>query len=374
MNLAYKKNIGFTIIELIIVIAIIALLAVAVFVVVNPAKRIGESRDAQRWLDLRAIASAVEKYTSENASLPTDFSIGTLTTDSKVVLCSSAAELTCDGQTTACAVVDDADFLGKYLPELPVDPGKDDDSDTGYYVSVSSGDILSFGACDSYSTEDAPFVKSTTPGWSCGSDLVDPRDGTTYGSVLAADGNCWMDRNLGATRAAIAYNDSQAYGDLYQWGRYADGHQVTTSNNTATLSASDTPGHGDFITAASSPNDWRSPQNSSLWQGEDGTNNPCPNGWRLPTGGGGGEWAGVISAEGITNSATAYSSSLKFVVSGRRHDNDGGTSLLGSWGYYWSSTASGSNSASVYFSSSAVSSSFNTTRARGHAVRCIRDS
>ena len=37
-----------------------------------------------------------------------------------------------------------------------------------------------------------------------------------------------MDRNLGASRAANAKNDYQAYGCLYQWGRGNDGHASIT--------------------------------------------------------------------------------------------------------------------------------------------------
>ena len=49
-KLIFSKK-GFTLIELIIVVAIIALLAAATFVAVNPAKRIGEANDAQRWFN-----------------------------------------------------------------------------------------------------------------------------------------------------------------------------------------------------------------------------------------------------------------------------------------------------------------------------------
>jgi hypothetical protein len=35
----------------------------------------------------------------------------------------------------------------------------------------------------------------------------------------------WMDRNLGANRAATSSTDTEACGDLYQWGRRADGLQ-----------------------------------------------------------------------------------------------------------------------------------------------------
>jgi uncharacterized protein (TIGR02145 family) len=51
------------------------------------------------------------------------------------------------------------------------------------------------------------------------------------------------------------------------------------------------------------PYDWRVPQNDNLWQGVDGTNNPCPEGWRIPTQT---EWATLVSDEVITNYTTAY--------------------------------------------------------------------
>jgi len=96
-------------------------------------------------------------------------------------------------------------------------------------------------------------------------------------------GKVWMDRNLGATRVATSSIDALSYGDLYQWGRDSDGHQIRTLGTTTTLSVSDIPGHGDFILTSSSPYDWRSGQNDNLWQGVNGTNNPCPAGYRLPT-------------------------------------------------------------------------------------------
>ena len=66
--------------------------------------------------------------------------------------------------------------------------------------------------------------------------------------VLNPDtGKTWMDRNLGASRAATSKTDEQAYGDLYQWGRGADGHQCRNSNTTTTLSSTDQPLNGDFI-------------------------------------------------------------------------------------------------------------------------------
>ncbi len=105
-----------------------------------------------------------------------------------------------------------------------------------------------------------------------------------YGTVLSANNKCWLDRNLGASRVATSSTDASSYGHLFQWGRLDDGHQVRNSLNMGTLSNSDVPGHGNFIfVGLFDPYDWRSPQNSNLWQGANGINNPCPFGFRLPS-------------------------------------------------------------------------------------------
>ncbi len=83
-----------------------------------------------------------------------------------------------------------------------------------------------------------------------------------------------MDRNLGAARVATSSTDASSYGDLYQWGRLTDGHQLRNSDVTTVLSTSDAPGHANFIINAPTPFDWRSPQNDNLWQGVNGINNP----------------------------------------------------------------------------------------------------
>jgi hypothetical protein len=43
----------------------------------------------------------------------------------------------------------------------------------------------------------------------------------------------WLDRNLGATQVATSLNDSDAYGDLYQWGRAKDGHEKSSTTTIA---------------------------------------------------------------------------------------------------------------------------------------------
>lgn len=183
-------------------------------------------------------------------------------------------------------------------------------------------------------------------------------------------GEIWMDRNLGASQVATSSTDAAAYGDLYQWGRAADGHESRTSGTTSTLATSDTPGHGNFITnGSSSPYDWRNPQNDNLWQGVSGTNNPCPSGYRLPTEA---EWQAERTSWSSNNAAGAFASPLKLPVAGYRNYSDGSLDAVGSSGYYWSSAVGGAGSRFLFFNSSGAGMN-SYSRAYGFSVRCLKD-
>ncbi len=182
-------------------------------------------------------------------------------------------------------------------------------------------------------------------------------------------GKIWMDRNLGASQVATSSTDAASYGDLYQWGRRADGHQCRTSATTATLSSIDQPANGNFILAPSAPYDWRSPQNANLWQGVNGVNNPCPSGYRIPT-------ELELEAERLSWSANtsvgAFASPLKLPMAGDRVFSNGSLNYVGTNGVCWSSTVSGSNSRYLSFNSSNAYMSI-YHRAFGFSVRCLKD-
>jgi uncharacterized protein (TIGR02145 family) len=182
-------------------------------------------------------------------------------------------------------------------------------------------------------------------------------------------GKIWMDRNLGASQVATSSTDAAAYGDLYQWGRRADGHQCRTSPTTATLSSIDQPANGNFILTPNAPYDWRSPQNANLWQGVNGVNNPCPSGYRIPT-------ETEINTErlswSVNTSVGAFASPLKWTMAGNRSHSSGTLYDVGSYGYYWSSSVSGSYSRYLNFTSSAAYM-LDNYRAGGFTVRCIKD-
>lgn len=204
-----------------------------------------------------------------------------------------------------------------------------------------------------------------------GSDLI-------RGSIktVSSAGQVWMDRNLGASRGATSFDDEEAFGDLYQWGRGADGHQKRTSATTSTSSSTDEPGHSNFIIPQSSKYDWRNPQNDTLWQGADGINNPCPSGFRLPTSI---ELQTELATWSSNNAAGAFASPLKLVVAGQRGAIDGVVSIQGKHGQgkdagYWSSTVEGRNARALYFLSDYVLAIItDSARGYGYSVRCLKD-
>lgn len=197
--------------------------------------------------------------------------------------------------------------------------------------------------------------------------------GKTYGAVYnPATGRCWLDRNLGATQVATSSTDEDAYGDLFQWGRGDDGHQERDSETYDAGQASTyEPNEGNdwdgkFILNSIT---WLDENTTNLWQGVNGTNNPCPTGWRIPTVA---EWNEELLSWSTNNAAGAFASPLKLPVAGGRLGSSGGGHLVGSYGFYWTSEASGDYAFDVRFWSSDTSSNI-SGRSEGRSVRCLKD-
>ena len=202
----------------------------------------------------------------------------------------------------------------------------------------------------------------------------------------------WMDRNLGARRVATALDDVYSYGNHYQWGRPADGHEITVwngtshvtgrglNNTTATLATTDAPAHGDFIITNTTPFDWRSNNNINRWA--TASQGPCPAGYHVPTNA---EWSTADAAAlgsgngtnggnttGWDNNVETFESALKLPSAGNRSRVNGLLLSQGSFGSYWSSTVSGTFARYLYFYSTVAHTSSNT-RANGFTVRCLKN-
>jgi uncharacterized protein (TIGR02145 family) len=217
-------------------------------------------------------------------------------------------------------------------------------------------------------------------------------------------GKTWLNNNLGADYANVnhasfninqqaqtattgnAATDYHAYGSLFQWGRQADGHElITWTSGTKGAGVSgvtrinnNNPTNTLFIREGSSPYDWRSSQDVTLWASESSTNNVCPLGYRLPLNPNGAKDAdNEFYQETRTwtsqNAAGAATSTLALSLSGNRYHGNGTVSIAGTYGDYWSGSVNSRSSRSMYLHTSAVYPNNGYYRAYGFSVRCLKN-
>jgi len=111
-----KNQHGFTLLEVLLVVAIIAILAGIVIIAINPGKQLGDSRNAQRQADVTTILNAVYQYSLDNnGTLPTSI------TNTATEMCKTG---TVAATCTSGSLVDLSTVTtsGKYIAALPVDP------------------------------------------------------------------------------------------------------------------------------------------------------------------------------------------------------------------------------------------------------------
>jgi uncharacterized protein (TIGR02145 family) len=210
-----------------------------------------------------------------------------------------------------------------------------------------------------------------------------PASTTTVTDVVLGT-QTWMDRNLGARRLATAIDDGFSYGNYYQWGRPADGHEITVLNGTSTstgrgladatvleaLATTDAPGHANFITTNIAPQDWRDDNNDNRWF--TANTGPCPANYHVPTAD---EWETLLAYIGAEDTTELYESAIKTSLGGRRVSTTGDLTLVGGYGYYWSSDVDrtgGAGDVSVMYLTGGTTGILPFDRTRGLAVRCIK--
>ncbi len=128
---------GFTLIEVLLVIVIIAILAGIVIIAVNPARQISQANNTQRSNDVRALLDATQEYALDNRGvLPTE-------------LTATATEIgSATGLINICTYL-----VPTYLTEMPADPTDDDATytdctsyATGYNISVDTDGKVTIAA------------------------------------------------------------------------------------------------------------------------------------------------------------------------------------------------------------------------------------
>ena len=144
-----KKYQGFSLIEILVVVALIIILATITIVAINPAKNFRDTRNAQRSADIMQILNAVTQYTSEEGNLLSG--LGTIPACDVV-----EAEYGVQIGTGAGNVNLATGLVEEYLVAIPTDPSGGTDEATGYYIcQTTTGrvEITGFKEIDANNTE-----------------------------------------------------------------------------------------------------------------------------------------------------------------------------------------------------------------------------
>ena len=132
---------GFTLLEILLVVAAIGILAGIVIVAINPGKQMADTRDAQRKVDVSTIINAVYQYAVDNGSLPASI------TTSDLAICADG------GDCTGIADLGVLTANGTYIVGIPNDPTDATTDQSGYTISKDANDRV---------TVTAPGAENTT--------------------------------------------------------------------------------------------------------------------------------------------------------------------------------------------------------------------
>jgi prepilin-type N-terminal cleavage/methylation domain-containing protein len=130
-----KQIKGFTLLEILLVVAAIAILASIVIFAINPNKQLGDTRNAQRRADVNTILNAVYQYTIDsNGTLPATITV------TPTAICKTGG---------SCAGLIDLAVLTaseKYLISIPFDPSSSTANSTNYNISKTANNRITVAA------------------------------------------------------------------------------------------------------------------------------------------------------------------------------------------------------------------------------------
>lgn len=143
-NLSTVKKSGFTLLEILLVVALLAILAGIVILAINPAKQLATTRNSQRAVDVNTILNAAYQYAIDNngtvpASIPTNGTCAGLATNE---ICKTGG---------SCASLVDLSVLTTdetYIVSIPTDPIGATTNGAGYHVAKSGNGRITVCAPD----------------------------------------------------------------------------------------------------------------------------------------------------------------------------------------------------------------------------------
>ena len=127
-----KKIEGFTLLEILLVVAAIGILAGIVIFAINPGKQLGDTRNAQRKVDVNTVLNAVYQYSIDtNGTIPSGIASSTCATATTNEICKSGG--VCTGLVDLAVLTTSE----KYLVSIPIDPTSTSTNGAGYRIAKS---------------------------------------------------------------------------------------------------------------------------------------------------------------------------------------------------------------------------------------------
>ncbi|MBQ6149849.1 hypothetical protein IJI86_02640 [Candidatus Saccharibacteria bacterium] len=240
-----------------------------------------------------------------------------------------------------------------------------------------------------------PTLCTTTP-----LTVLDKRDGEEYTVQRLADGNCWLLDNLRldisdpAVQAKLNSTTTNATDTSLGYLKNGGGSSPYPANGVIAKTASSGSWADDYTNPyiATQYEDTTQPASGSSPAGKigiyynfcaasagsycyvantssgDATQDICPAGWRMPTGGASGEYQALYTA--YSSNVANFQASLSTPLSG--YFGSGSAILQGSVSFFWSSTFyDGYSMYDLRVSSSEIHPQFRDYRYYGFLVRCI---
>ncbi len=214
-----NNNQAFTLLEMLLVIAIIAILAGIVIVAINPGRQLAQARNAQRASDLRAIYSAVQQYYIDNKAWPTGLD-GTV-------------QDVCKYGVTDISCINLDVLVPDYVSNIPTDPLDNSPTSTDYQIVLNTSinnigltavksseyelDTFSIGLNED-DAEWVAFVAETNDIMEAIEEYVADHGGD-YMSLVQEEG--WEGYYVGDTEI-VNMNLSYIYKYSLDWGGYLD--------------------------------------------------------------------------------------------------------------------------------------------------------
>ncbi len=131
---------GFTLLEILLVVAAIAILAGIVIFAINPGKQLAELRNGKRQADVNLVVNALYQYVIDNNGV----SLSSLIPQRDVTDCVAQTDAEICVASACGETLSVLTATQKYLVAIPIDPmgGILDDNYSGYYVWVNSNNRI----------------------------------------------------------------------------------------------------------------------------------------------------------------------------------------------------------------------------------------